>query len=115
MISRSTLNIIATFSKVVLFCFIANNRTFAVEATTSPHAKVQLICLDEARWTSGFWAERLELCRTQMVPSMERLMAGTNYSHYFQNFRIAAGLTEGRPRGAPFNDGDFYKWLKGAC
>ncbi len=50
-----------------------------------------------------------------MVPNMERLMEGTNYSQYFQNFRIAAGLAEGKPRGAPFNDGDFYKWLEGAC
>jgi DUF1680 family protein len=31
------------------------------------------------------------------------------------NFRIAAGLAEGRPRGAPFNDGDFYKLLEASC
>jgi DUF1680 family protein len=45
---------------------------------------------------------------------MWRIMEGTNYSQFFQNFRIAAGLTEGRHRGAPFNDGDFYKWLESA-
>lgn len=42
-------------------------------------------------------------------------MKGTNYSQFLQNFRIAAGIDQGRPRGAPFNDGDFYKWLEGAC
>jgi DUF1680 family protein len=41
-------------------------------------------------------------------------MEGTNYSQFLQNFRIAAGLAEGRHRGAPFNDGDFYKWLEAA-
>ena len=32
-----------------------------------------------------------------------------------QNFRIAAGLAEGRHRGPPWNDGDFYKWLEAAA
>jgi hypothetical protein len=87
----------------------------AADAAISPHAKVQPVGLDEIHWTRGFWADRFELCRTQMIPNMERLMEGTNYSQYFQNFRIVAGLAEGKPRGAPFNDGDFYKWLEGAC
>ena len=77
-------------------------------------AKVQPLLLGEARWTEGFWAERFELCRTQMVPAMERLMTGTNYTQFFRNFEIAAGLAEGRSRGASFNDGDFYKWVEGA-
>ncbi len=46
---------------------------------------------------------------------MGRLMEGTNYSQYFRNFEIAAGLAEGHYRGAPFNDGDFYKLIEGAC
>ncbi len=77
--------------------------------------KVEPLALGEARWTSGFWADKFELCRTQMIPSMERLMTGTNYSQFFRNFEIAAGLAEGRSRGASFNDGDFYKWIEGAC
>ena len=80
-----------------------------------PFAKVQPLALAEAHWTSGFWAERFELCRTQMIPGMERLMEGTNYTQFFRNFEIAAGLTNGRSRGAPFNDGDFYKWMEGTC
>jgi DUF1680 family protein len=45
---------------------------------------------------------------------MAALMGGTNYSQFLQNFRVAAGLAPGRHRGAPFNDGDFYKFLEGA-
>ncbi len=87
----------------------------AADVGMSLHAKVQSVGLNEVHWTHGFWADRFELCRTQMIPSMERLMEGTNYSQYFRNFEIAAALAEGRPRGAPFNDGDFYKWLEGTC
>ena len=81
----------------------------------SPFAQVEQIQLGEVRWTHGFWADRFELCHTQMLPSMGRLMEGTNYSQYFRNFEIAAGLAEGHYRGAPFNDGDFYKLVEGAC
>jgi DUF1680 family protein len=69
---------------------------------------------NDIRWTHGFWAERFETCRTQTIPAVWRIMEGTNYSQFLQNFRLAAGLSEGRHRGAPFNDGDFYKWLETA-
>ena len=85
------------------------------DAGVSPHARVRNVGLDEVHWTRGFWADRFEVCRQQMIPGMGALMSGTNYSQYLQNFRIAAGLAEGRHRGAQFNDGDFYKWLEGAC
>jgi len=78
-------------------------------------ARVQPLQLNAARWTSGFWADRFAVCRTQTIPAMWRLMSGTHDSHYLENFRIAAGLKEGRYRGASFNDGDFYKWLEAAC
>lgn len=81
----------------------------------SPFAKVQPLPLDEVRWTDGFFYDRFELCRTQMVPGMARLMTGTNYTQFLRNFELVAGLQkEGRVRGASFNDGDFYKFLEGA-
>jgi uncharacterized protein len=49
-----------------------------------------------------------------MIPGMWSLMEGTRYSQFYVNFRIAAGLEKGSHRGAPFNDGDLYKWLEGA-
>ncbi|HEX9045708.1 MAG TPA: beta-L-arabinofuranosidase domain-containing protein, partial [Verrucomicrobiae bacterium] len=84
-----------------------------MDTASSPYAKVHTVGLDEARWTQGFWADRFELCRTQMVPSMARLMQGTNYSQFYYNFEILAGLAPGKPHGASFNDGDFYKFLEG--
>ena len=85
-----------------------------VDDSASPHARVHSVGLDEVHWTHGLWADRFQLCRDTMIPAMWRLMEGTNYSQFYQNFRIAAGLEKGRHHGAPFNDGDFYKWLEGA-
>ena len=85
-----------------------------VDDGRSPDAQVCSVGLNEVHWTHGLWADRFALCREQMVPAMWQLMEGTNYTQFYQNFRIAAGLEQGRHRGAPFNDGDFYKWLEGA-
>lgn len=85
-----------------------------VDTGSSRYAQIHTVGLDQARWAHGFWGGRFEICRTQMVPSMERLMEGTNYSQFFRNFEITAGLAEGKSRGATFNDGDFYKFLEGA-
>ena len=85
-----------------------------VADSRSPFAQVRSVGLADARWTGGFWGDRYELCRTVMIPSMERLMRGTNYSQFYRNFQIAAGLMPGRSRGASFNDGEFYKLIEAA-
>ncbi|HEU6449555.1 MAG TPA: glycoside hydrolase family 127 protein [Verrucomicrobiae bacterium] len=85
-----------------------------VDTDSSSFAKIRTIGMNEAKWTDGFWADRFELCRTQMVPGMARLMEGTNYSQYYRNFQIVAGLKKGECHGSTFNDGDFYKFLEGA-
>ena len=85
-----------------------------VDTTSSPYAQVRAVGLGDAQWTGGFWKDRFDLCRTQMVPGMDRLMEGTNYSQFYYNFEVAAGLVKGKSHGAVFNDGDFYKFLEGA-
>ncbi len=85
-----------------------------VDTSSSPLAQVQTVGMDEARWTDGFWSDRFELCRTQMVPGMAQIMEGTNYSQFFYNFEITAGLATGKSHGASFNDGDFYKFVEAA-
>ena len=85
-----------------------------VDDQHSPFAQVRSVGLSEVRWTGGFWADRYDQCRTVMIPSLERLMQGTNYSQFYRNFEIAAGLLPGRSRGASFNDGECYKLLEAA-
>lgn len=79
-----------------------------------PFATVQPLALGETRWTSGFWADRVDLCRTNTLPALQRIMEGTNFSQFLRNFEIAAGLVQGTRRGAPFNDGELYKYLQDA-
>ena len=86
----------------------------AAEYAFGPHAVVQQTALGDASWTSGFWADWSKNARTQIIPTMQRLMEGTEYTQFLRNFEIAAGLAEGSSRGAPFNDGDFYKWMEAA-
>ena len=69
----------------------------------------------EARWTEGFWADRFAVCRDAMVPNMWRLLSDDTLCHAFANFRIAAGLEDGRHRGPRWHDGDLYKWVEAAC
>lgn len=97
-----------------IFAASATAAPGVVNTGRSPFARVHSVGLGEARWTRGFWAERYALCQNVMIPHMWSLMAGNRPTQFFQNFRVAAGLTRGQDHGAPFNDGDFYKWLEGA-
>ena len=86
-----------------------------IDTSMSRFAKVRSVGLAESCWTEGFWADRFATCRTSMVPVMGDLMAGTERTQFLENFRVAAGLAEGRHRGPAWNDGDFYKWLEAAA
>jgi len=99
---------------LTLAAFAAGAAAPVVNNSASPHVQVRTVGLDEVRWTDGFWGQRFEFCRTNMLPSMGRLMEGTNYTQFFRNFEIAAGLAEGRSRGASFNDGECYKLIEAA-
>jgi DUF1680 family protein len=81
----------------------------------SPHTAVGPVGIADARWTTGFWADRFGVCRTTTIPALGAVMEGTEHSQFLHNFRIAAGLEAGRHRGPPWNDGDLYKWLEAAA
>lgn len=80
----------------------------------SPHAKLKSVDLGDVKWTSGFWANRFEVCEQSMVPHMLGNYMDEELSHAFANFEVAAGLKEGKHRGPSFHDGDFYKMLEAA-
>jgi DUF1680 family protein len=82
------------------------------DVSQSPAAKVHAIGVDEVRWTEGFWADRYATLRDRSLPAMTTLMRGHEYKPYYENFLIAAGDMQGDYHGAPFNDGDYYKFLE---
>lgn len=69
--------------------------------------------ISAVRWDAeSFWGSRLQQSRNGLTNSMTPLMLGSDKSHFVQNFRIAAGLAEGKHRGPAWNDGDCYKWIE---
>jgi DUF1680 family protein len=86
-----------------------------IDTTASPHVVMKTVGLADVRWTHGFWANRVDTCRRHTLPHLWRVLNGTEYSQFFQNFRVAAGEVSGTHRGAPFNDGELYKWLEAAA
>jgi DUF1680 family protein len=82
-----------------------------INTSASPHVKLHSINIGECRWTTGFWAEKFKLCEEVMVPHMGEILKG-DVGHAYNNFKIAAGLKQGKHQGMRWHDGDFYKWLE---
>ncbi len=83
-----------------------------LHATHFPYARWRLLPLDAISLTAGFWAQWQSINRRTTLPhGYEMLEKAGN----FHNFRVAAGLTEGRYQGPVFMDSDVYKWLEAAA
>lgn len=84
-----------------------------VNNAESPYVKLRSIDIGDCRWTSGFWADKFKLCEEVMVPHMGEILKG-DVGHAYNNFKIAAGLKQGKHQGMRWHDGDFYKWMESA-
>lgn len=84
-----------------------------VNTSQSPYARLKSIDIGDVQWTTGFWAERFQVCKESMVPHMMGNYMNAEISHAYRNFEIAAGLEHGDHFGPAFHDGDFYKMLEG--
>jgi uncharacterized protein len=78
----------------------------------SPYAIMQEIPWTDVEWTEGFWAEKVELCREEIIPAVYRGFRHPDNSEQIGNLEVAAGLREGKFKGRDFSDGDTYKWLE---
>ncbi|HVJ85381.1 MAG TPA: glycoside hydrolase family 127 protein [Caulifigura sp.] len=99
---------------IVAVWLLAGCSQFSLAAPPAmrPYAVLHPLGASDVRWTSGFWSERFETCRSGSIPVLNRIMEGTERSQFLHNFVIAAGDAEGKHRGADWNDGDTYKWLE---
>ena len=77
----------------------------------SPYVKLRSIDMGECVWTEGFWADKFRVAEQSMVPYMGELLCG-DVGHGLNNFKIAAGLKEGKHQGWFWHDGDFYKFME---
>jgi len=83
-----------------------------VNNSSSPHVRLRSVDLDDVKWTDGFWADKFELCRREMIPGVQRALGDERNAAQLRNFRVAAGLDQGQHRGTNWGDGDCYKWLE---
>ncbi len=101
---------IAAVMFVVALC--CESDTDAVGGQPSQHLSQRSVAVGDARWTSGFWADRSQLCRDVIVPQMRTAMEDDRNGACLGNFRVGAGLEKGQHRGTAWSDGDCYKWLE---
>ncbi|MFC4320460.1 glycoside hydrolase family 127 protein [Litchfieldia salsa] len=68
--------------------------------------------------TDSFWSPLIELITKKTIPYQWRALndeiVGAPPSHSVENFRIAAGLSNGEFHGMPFQDSDVAKWIEAA-
>src|SRR5688572_6986928 len=86
--------------------------THTIPTGPSPFAKLRSVGLNDARWTSGFWADRTRATYEGIIPALGKLMEDEERHRFVGNFLVAIGLAEGRHRGPKWDDGDFYKWVE---
>ncbi len=73
----------------------------------------RMLPVADVQWEAeSFWGARIAACRNGTLPTMTSLMLGQERSQFVENFRIAAGQSDGKHRGPAWNDGDTYKWLE---
>jgi len=80
--------------------------------THSPYYRLKDVDPSSVCWTTGFWAEKFDLCRKTIIPNMRHAMDVPENGAVFKNFYVAAGLEEGTHMGRYWSDGDCYKWLE---
>lgn len=73
--------------------------------------------IDQVEIRDAFFAPRIANARQTAIPYMwdtlHDAVPGVAPSHCIENFRIAAGLSEGEFQGFCFQDSDLWKWLEG--
>lgn len=77
------------------------------------------VSLKKVKVTDSFFAPMQQLVIDEVIPYQERILKdeipGVEKSHAIENFRIAAGLSEGEFYGMVFQDSDVAKWLEGVA
>lgn len=99
---------------VLAGCGVAADRG-VVANTRSPYAQLKALDLEEVRWTSGFWAERVQLVRKNTLPVLWEALHHPDNGARFDSFLEVTG--QGRRITEPkklnwWSDGDVYKTLE---
>ncbi|SEM47351.1 hypothetical protein SAMN05661044_05295 [Olivibacter domesticus] len=108
---KKIIQLLILFGCISIFNLKAQDASL-VNTSKSPFAKLKPVDMNSVQWTTGFWAERFEVCKQHMVPQLWKVYNDEHISHAYKNFEIAAGLDTGSHSGPSFHDGDYYKMLE---
>ena len=80
---------------------------------------IREININQIKIHDPFWSAMQHRMTDTVIPFQEKVLndevPGVEKSHAIENFRIAAGLSEGEFYGMVFQDSDVAKWLEGVC
>ncbi|MCI0578203.1 MAG: glycoside hydrolase family 127 protein [Chloroflexi bacterium] len=84
-----------------------------VKTNLTPFARLRTLPPGTSIITGGFWERKQTINRHVTLRHGYQMLEKAGN---FDNFRVAAGLTQGKYKGLIFNDSDVYKWLEAvAC
>ncbi|MFB0503459.1 MAG: beta-L-arabinofuranosidase domain-containing protein, partial [Candidatus Bathyarchaeia archaeon] len=89
-----------------------SSRTFVVDTSRSPFAKLRPVPIEAVHLQDDFWAPRLRKLQEVTLPTQYELCEETGR---IANFQRAAGKEEIDFQGLYFNDSDVYKWVEAAA
>ena len=73
--------------------------------------------VSQVKVADGFWSGMQEKVIDVVIPFQEKVLndevPGVAKSHAIENFRIAAGLSQGEFYGMVFQDSDLFNWRNG--
>lgn len=111
-IGREIRNIPVIVTLIALVCTALAGQGGVVDTSRSPHVKLRSGSLGDVRWTTGFWADRFELCRKSMLPTLHNTLLDPKCSAQLNRIKFTAGLQDKNPGGVDWADGDCYKWIE---
>ena len=80
---------------------------------------IREININQIKIHDPFWSAMQHRMTDTVIPFQEKVLndevPGVEKSHAIENFRIAAGLSEGEFYGMVFQDSDVAKWLEGVA
>ena len=79
----------------LVICASSAAQNSLVNTSQSRFAKLQSPGMADVKWTTGFWADRFEVCKKVMVPQLWHTYTSDTICYSFQNFKIAASLQKG--------------------
>ncbi len=78
--------------------------------------KTHMVSLNKISIQDTFWEKYMDLIKTHVIPyqwdALNDQIEGAEPSHCMRNFKIAAGIEQGKFHGMVFQDSDVYKWLE---